>query len=129
MGFVDQYPATSETEWLCVDVEFYTIINVYKPPPMRLEASDLPVFPHPVLYAGDFNCPRVNWGYRTSNADGEFLVVLARLNGLDPLHVQKDVATFHSGRWSTGTNPDLIFVSAGPYSRVFDRRILEKYSR
>ena len=74
MGFVDQYPATSETEWLCVDVDCYTIINVYKPPPMRLEASDLPVFPHPVLYAGDFNCPRVNWGYRTSSADGECLV-------------------------------------------------------
>ena len=66
---VDQSPATSETEWLCVDVDGYRIVNVYKPPPTRLQASDLPVFPHPVLYAGDFNCPHVNWGYRTSSDD------------------------------------------------------------
>ena len=54
---VDQSPATSETEWLCVDVDGYRIVNVYKPPPTRLQASDLPVFLHHVLYAGDFNCP------------------------------------------------------------------------
>ena len=39
---VDQFPATSETEWLCVDVDGYRIVNVYKPPPTRLQASDLP---------------------------------------------------------------------------------------
>ena len=57
---VAQSPATSETEWLCVDVDGYRIVNVYKPPPTRLQASYLPVFPHPVLYAGDFNCPHAN---------------------------------------------------------------------
>ena len=57
---IDQSPATSETEWLCVDVDGYRIVNVYKPQPTRLQASDLPVFPHPVLYAGDFNCLHVN---------------------------------------------------------------------
>ena len=60
MDFADQWPAASETEWLCVDVGGYRIVNVYKPPPTRLQAFHAPVFPHPVLYAGDFNCPRVN---------------------------------------------------------------------
>ena len=45
------------------------------------------------------------------------------------LHDPKDVATFYSGRWNNGTNPDLIFVSVGPDSHVPDRRILEKLPR
>ena len=126
---VDQSPTTWETKWLCVGVDDYRIVNVYKPPPTRLQASDLPVFPHPVLYAGDFNFIDVNWGFRTSSADGKCLVAWASLNGLVPLHDPKDVATFHSGRWSTGTNPDLAFVSVGPDSRVPNRRILEKFPR
>ena len=85
--------------------------------------------PHPIFYAGDFNCPHVNWSYRTSTADGECLVAWASLNGLDPLHDPKNVATFHSGCWNTGTNHDLTFVSVGPDSRVPDRSILEKFPR
>ena len=91
---VGQSPATSDTEWLCVDVDGYRIANVYKPPPTRLQASDLPVFPHPVLHTGDFNCPHVNYGYRTSSADVECLVAWSSFNGLVPLHNSKDVATF-----------------------------------
>ena len=53
---LDQSPPTSEIEWLCVDVDGYKIVNVYKPPPTRLRTLDLPVFPNPCLYAGDFNC-------------------------------------------------------------------------
>ena len=56
----DESPATSEIEWLCVDVDGYKIVNVYKPPPTRLRTLDLPVFPHPCLYAGDFNCRHAN---------------------------------------------------------------------
>ena len=111
---VDQSPTTSKMEWLCVDVDGYRIVNVYKPPSMRLQASDLLVFPHPVLYAGDFNCTHVNWVYRTSSADEERLVVWASLNGLVSLHDPKNMATFHSGRWNAGTNPDLTFVNVGP---------------
>ena len=128
-SLVDQSPATSETKWLCVDVDGYRTVNVYKPPPTRLQASDLPVFPHPVLYASDFNCPHVCWGHRTSSADGECLVAWSSLNDLVPLHEPKDVATFHSGRWNTGTNSDLAFVSVGPDSRVPNRRILETFPR
>ena len=72
---VDQSPFTSETEWLCVDVDGYKIVNVYKPPPTPLQTSDLPVFPHPVLYSSDFNCPHVNWGYISNSADGECLLL------------------------------------------------------
>ena len=126
---VDQSPFTSETEWLCVDIDGYKIVNVYKPPPTSLQTTDLPVFPHPVLYSGDFNCPHVNWGYSSNSADRECLVAWASLNGLVPLHDPKDMATFHSGRWNTGTNPGLAFVSVGPDSRLPDRRILEKFPR
>ena len=112
-----------------MDVDDYRIVNVYKPPPARLQASDLSVFPLPVLYAGDFNCPHVNWGYGTSSADKECLIAWSSLNGLALLHDPKDVATFHSGRWNTGTNPDLAFVSVGPDFRVPNRRILEKFPR
>ena len=59
----DQSPTTSETEWLCVDVDGYKIANIYKPPPTRLHASDLPVFTYPCLYVGDFNFPHVDWGF------------------------------------------------------------------
>ena len=44
-----QSPLKSEIEWLCVDVDGHKIVNVYKPPPTRPQASDLPVFPHPVF--------------------------------------------------------------------------------
>ena len=52
---VDQSPTTSDTEWLCVDVDGYRTVNIYKPPSTRLQASDLPVFPRPVLCAGDLS--------------------------------------------------------------------------
>ena len=42
---LDQSSPTSEIEWLCVDVDGYKIVNVYKPPPMRLQTLELPVFP------------------------------------------------------------------------------------
>ena len=57
----------------CVDVDGYKIVNVYKPPPTRLRNLDLPVFPHPCLYAGDFDCCHVDWGYDDNSPDGECL--------------------------------------------------------
>jgi len=35
LSLVDQSPEQSETEWLCVDIAGYKIINVYKPPRSR----------------------------------------------------------------------------------------------
>ena len=60
---LDQSPPTLEIEWRCVDVDGYKIVNVYKPPPTRLRTLDLPVFPHPCLYAGEFSCRHADWGY------------------------------------------------------------------
>ena len=92
---LDQSPPTSEIEWLCVDVDGYKIVNVYKPPPTR--TLNLPVFPHPCLYAGNFNCRHADWGYDDNSPDG---------------------ASFYSGRWNIGTNPNLAFASVGPNSRL-----------
>ena len=125
----DQSPTTSETEWLCVDVDGHKIVNIYKPPPKRLQVSDLPVFTHPCLYAGDFNCPRVHWGYNTNSADGDCLLAWESSNNLALLHDHKDEPCFHSGRWNTGTNPDLAFTTVGPDSRLPYRQLLEKFSR
>ena len=60
---VNQFPEQSETEWLCVDVAGYKIVNVYKPPRSRLTPTTIPTFPHPSLYVGDFSCQHVNWCY------------------------------------------------------------------
>ena len=68
---LDQSPPTLEIEWLCVDVDGYKIVNVYQPPPTRLQTLDLPVFPHPCLYAGDFNCRHADWGYDDNSPDGD----------------------------------------------------------
>ena len=41
---LDQSPPTSEIEWLCVDVDDYKIVNLYKPPQTRLRSLDLQCF-------------------------------------------------------------------------------------
>ena len=126
---LDQSPPTSEIEWLCVDVDGYKIVNVYKPPPTRLRTLDLTVFPHPCLYAGDFNCRYADWGYDDNSPEGECLAGWASINCLALLYNAKDAASFYSGRWNTGTNPDLAFASVGPNSRLPDRRVLDKFPR
>ena len=125
----DQFPLISEIEWLCVDVDGYKIVNVYKPPPTRLRTLDLPVFPHPCFYAGDFNCRHADWGYDDNSPDGECLTGWASINCLALLYNAKDTASFYSGRWNTGTNSDLAFASVDSNSRLPDRRILDKFSR
>ena len=126
---LDQSPPTSEIEWLCVDVDDYIIVNVYKPPPTRLRTLDLPVFPHPCLYAGDFSCHHADWGYDDNNPDRECLAGWASINCLALLYNAKGASSFYSGRWNTGTNPDLAFASVGPNSSLPDRRVLEKFPR
>ena len=63
---LDQSPPTSEIEWLCVDVDGYKIVNVYKPPPTRLRTLDLPMFLNTCLNAGNFNCRHADWGSITT---------------------------------------------------------------
>ena len=126
---LDQSPPTSEIEWLCVDVDGCKIVNVYKPTPTRLRTLDLPVFPHPCLYAGDFNCRHADWGYDDNRPDGECLAGWASINCFALLYNGKDDASFYSGRWNTGTNPDLAFASLGPNSCLPDRCVFDKFPR
>ena len=94
----------------------------------RLETLDLPVFPHPCLYAGDFNCRHADWVTMTTVRTvsvwltGQVLIVL-------PSYIMLRTASFYSGRWNTGTNPDLAFASASPNSCIPDRRVLKKFPR
>ena len=123
---LDQSPPTSEIEWLCLDVDDYKIVNVYKPPPTRLRTLDLPVFPHPCLYASNFNCRHADWGYDDNSPEGDCLAGCASISLIVlPSYIMpiEDAANIYSGRWNTGTNPDLAFAS------VPDRRVLEKFPR
>ena len=114
---------------MCVDVHGYKIVNVYKPPPTRLQASDLPVFPHHCLCAGNFNCPHTDWVYGANSADGECLAGWTSINSFALLYNPKNSVSFHSGRFNSGTKPDLMFVSADLDSRLPDRRVLEKFPK
>ena len=99
-----QFSHKSETEWLCVDVDGYRTVKVYKPSPTRLQAINLPVLLHPFLYAGDINCSHADWGYGDNSADGECLAGWASIDSLAPLYNPKDSASFHSGRRNSRTN-------------------------
>ena len=123
---LDQSPLTSEIKWLCVDVDGYKIINVYKPPPTQLRSLDLPVFPHPCLYAGDFNCHHADSCYNDNSLDGECLAGWASINCLTLLYNAKDAASFYSGHWNQSGSS---FASVGPNSRLLDRHVLEKFPR
>ena len=59
----------------------------------------------------------------------ECLAGWASINCLALLYNAKDAASFYSGRWNTGTNPDLAFASIGPNSCLLDRCVLEKFPR
>ena len=107
----------------------YKIVNVYKPSPIRLQASNLPVFSYPCLYAGDFNFQHVHWDYDANSADGKCLVGWENTNNFVLLHHPKDTASFHSGRWNTHTNPDFAFVSIDSDSRLPDIHVLEKFPK
>ena len=91
---LDQSPPTSEIEWLCVNVDGYKIISVYKPPPTQLRSLVLPVFPYPCLYAGNFNY----LSYDDNSPDGECLDGWASINCLALPYDAKDAASFYSGR-------------------------------
>ena len=87
---LNQSPPTSEIEWLCLDVEGYKIVKVYKSPPTRLRTLDLPVFPYPCLYAGDFNCRHADWVTTTTVRTvsvwltGQVLIVLPSYTRIMP---------------------------------------------
>ena len=70
---LDQSPPTSEIEWLCVDVDGYKLVNVLQTTANAIANLNLPLFPHPCLYAGNFNCRHADWGYDDNGPYGECL--------------------------------------------------------
>ena len=125
---LDQSPQTSEIEWLCVDVDGYKILNIYKPPPTRLQTLDSQCFLTPVFMLAILTVVMLT-GYDDKSPDGECLADWASVNCFALLYNAKDAASFYFGCWNTGTNPDLAFASVGPNSRLPDRRVLEKFPR
>ena len=105
-----------------MDVDGYKIVNVYKPPPTRLQACDLPVFPTPASM-------RATSTARMLTGAMEQQCRQRASGNLALLFNSKDPASFHSGRWNTGTNPDLAFAGVDPDSRLPDRRVLDKFPR
>ena len=47
------------------------------------------MFPHPCLYAGEFNCRHADWGYDDNSLDGECLAGWASINCLALLYNAK----------------------------------------
>lgn len=122
-------PPDSSIEWAALRIQGTTLVNVYKPPPCRLSTTSLPAFHSPCVYAGDFNCRHMEWGYSSNNPDGENLAEWAYLNNLTLLYNPRDPDSFLSGRWHTGTNPDLAFAGITPGEPSPDRRVLEIFPR
>lgn len=124
-----QSPPDSEIEWLAVKVQDTTIINVYRPPTVRLTDTSLPSFDAPCLYAGDFSCQHSDWGYSRCTNDGECLNNWASANDLTLLYDPKEPDSFRSPRWNTGSNPDLAFVGIIQGYQQPVRRVLERFPR
>jgi len=101
----------NDIEILTADLGKITITSVYKPP-----GADF-IFTEPCnfrdnrtkIIISDFNSHSVNWGYNETNDDGEKVEEWAEANGLSLIFDAKLPASFNSGRWKRGYNPDNIF--------------------
>lgn len=102
-----------DIEILTIELQSCTITSVYKPPaaefiftePSNFQSKNIKI----VL--GDFNSHSINWGYNTTDENGEKLEAWAEQNNLTLIHDPKLPSSFNSGRWRRGYNPDNIFVS------------------
>ena len=126
---ISQSTGDAAVEWITTTVAETTIVNIYKPPPNRLEQTSLPDVPAPAIYAGDFNSHHIDWGYKTSNPDGVILNEWASATDATLLHDPKEPPTFTSGRWNTETNPDLAFAKFSPNEPLPIRRVLNRFPR
>lgn len=68
-----------------------------------------------------------DWGYSSSNADGEVLVDWASTVDATLLFDPKEPHTFYSARWNTTTNPDLAFAKWHNNHSIPVRRILAMF--
>lgn len=107
------------------------IFNIYKPPSENWTTSVLPLADHPAVYIGDFNSHNTEWGYNSTDDNGEKLSNLVQLNHLQLLYDAKQGGTFKSGRWGSITSPDLCFVTtdASKILLKVNRRILQEFPK
>ena len=128
----DEYSSLS-VHGLCEDVHgcrwLQNSQRLQKPPPMQMQSPNLPVFPHPCLYAGNFNCHHVDWDYDDNSSDGECLAGWTSINSLALHYDSWDATDFYIVHWNTGINPNLAFSSTGPYSCLPDRCVFKKFPR
>ena len=66
-GVVATSLSSDPLQWIAALIDGITTINVYKPP--SIPFTHLPQYPHPAIYAGDFNCQHTSWGYRNDTTD------------------------------------------------------------
>ena len=126
---LEQPPPTSEIKWLCVNVDGYKIVNVYKHHLRDWEPLISQCFLTLVFALAILTVIILTGVTTTTVRKMNAWLAEASINCLALLYNAKDAASFYSGRWNTGTNPDLAFASVGPNSCLPDRRVLEKFPR
>ncbi|XP_047999764.1 uncharacterized protein LOC125236889 [Leguminivora glycinivorella] len=95
---------------IAIKVQDTSIVNIYKPPAQEW-GDGLPVFPHPCIFAGDFNSHHIAWRYDSNDLNGIHLQQWAEQNSFHLVFDAKEKGSFRSARWKRDYNPDLTFVS------------------
>ena len=106
-------------------IEGTTVVNVYKPPNTTLQDNSIPAFPLLVYMQQTCRLPLIanmhshsnTWGYQSTDPDGKTNESWASAAVLQLLYNPKQQDSFHSGRWSSTTNPDLAFANIGSLTK------------
>ena len=98
-------------ETLSVDLGRIVITSVYKPPAAPFKLPPL-LQPHKNrIVIRDFNSNNIQWGYNSTNEDGNAVEQWSDSNQLSLVHDAKHPPSFNSARWKAGYNPDIAFVN------------------
>lgn len=112
-NITDASQVSSAAYYDIIRIGAYHIANVYRPPSEHWNSmSSLPTLPHPAVIVGDFNSHHTDWGYESTDTNGELLNDWASINDLSLVHDSKQRGTFHSARWRRDYTPDLCWVSS-----------------
>ena len=114
---------------LAIKVADLHIVNVYKPPNVAWPIGMDILYPHPVVYVGDFNCHHTLWGYEQNDENGVALYSWMDTNNLHVVFDAKDRKTFHSARWRKDYNPDLCIVSCNSNYKPLEcsRKVMQDF--
>lgn len=121
----------NDIEIITVKLNNLTIMSIYKPPSSNWPTPPLPPLTAPCIYIGDFNSHHTTWGYSNNDENGEKLATWCDSQDLYLSWDAKETKTFHSARWQSDTNPDLVFVSTDERKLPLDhtRKVLQKFPR